>query len=99
MDAAQIARTLTFVPSREPRLQTGALFALDGAECRHAEKLAHLAPLLHWLTPLYSITLEDQQALGLVGPNGRALHAGDEDADLPLDEADEEVAAVEQELV
>ena len=91
MDAARIAQTLTFIPEREPRLQTGTVFALEGTASRHAEKLAYLAPLLHWLTPLYPITLEDQQALGLVGANGRPLHAGEEDADLPLDELEDEL--------
>jgi hypothetical protein len=91
MNAAKIAQVLSYVSERQPHVQSGSTFALEGSSCRYPERLAHLAPLLHWLTPLYPMTLEDQQALGLVGANGRALHAADEDADLALDEPEEEL--------
>jgi len=92
MNAAKIAEVLSFVSERQPQLQSGSAFRLESSSCRHPERVAHLAPLLHWLTPLNPMTLEDQQVLGLVGANGRALHAGEEDPDVALDEPEEELA-------
>ena len=91
MNATTIAHVLRFVSERQPQLQSGSAFLPESAACRHAERLAHLVPLLHWLSPLNPITLEDQQTLGLVGANGRALHACDEEADLPLEESEDEL--------
>jgi hypothetical protein len=90
MNAAQIRNVLSFIPERQSQPQSGCSFALEGSTCRYPERLAHLAPLLNWLTPLNPITLEDQHVLGLVGANGRPLHACDEeDLELAAEDAEE----------
>jgi hypothetical protein len=91
MNAERIAQTLTYVPERQPRALTGSLVPPEGAGGRYADRLARLASLLHWLSPLCPMSLEDQQVLGLVGANGRPLHAADEDAEAPLDEVEDEL--------
>lgn len=44
---------------------------------RYPERLPHIARLLNWLTPLYSLTLDDQRMLGLVNAAGRPVHSSD----------------------
>ena len=84
MDGAKISRTLSLIPERVLRTASGSLLPSAAASCRYPERLAHLLPLLDWLTPLNAITSEDQRALGLIGANGRMLHAGEEEDDEPL---------------
>ena len=89
MDGAKISRTLSLIPERVLRTASGSLLPPGAAASRYPERLAHLMPLLDWLTPLNAITSDDQRALGLIGANGRMLHAGEEEDDeaLPAEEA------------
>ena len=72
MNAALVSRTLSLVPDRMPRTQTGTLFnpAAPGV-CAHPARVAHLARFLDWLGPLREVTLEDQREFGLLTPFGK----------------------------
>ena len=92
MNAALVTRTLSLVPDRMQRLQTGTLFnpAAPGV-CAHPERVAHLARFLEWLGPLREVTREDQREFGLLTPYGKptldAPMMMDEESDAPGGEA------------
>ena len=44
MNAAIVSRTLSLIPDRVARVQSGCLFDLATATCAHPERIAHLAP-------------------------------------------------------
>jgi len=94
MNAAIVARTLSLIPDRVPRLQTGSVFD-PSAPCAHPDRVAHLLQFLNWLGPLYPITKDDLRILGLLTPYGAkptmalADDDGDEDTLVP-----EEIAPV-----
>jgi hypothetical protein len=92
MDAATVSRLMSRIPERVARSLSGTQFADAAAgACRHAERFAHLVELLQWLGPLYPISRDDQRILGLVGPNGRPLHAaGGAEAEEEAPDADAE---------
>ena len=91
MNAAIVARTLSLIPDRMPRLQTGSVFD-PAAPCAHPQRIAHLLQFLTWLGPLYPITKDDLRILGLMTPYGRPTMALAEDA------GDEDVAALPDEI-
>ena len=64
-----VARTLSFVPERVSRVQSGSLFdpASPGL-CAHPERVAHLARFLEWLGPLREVTKDDLRTFGLMTP-------------------------------
>jgi len=64
-----VARTLSFVPERVSRVQSGSLFdpASPGV-CAHPERVAHLARFLEWLGPLREVTKDDLRTFGLMTP-------------------------------
>ena len=72
-----VARTLSFVPERVSRVQSGSLFdpASPGV-CAHPERVAHLAGFLDWLGPLREVTKEDLRTFGLMTPYGRSSLGG-----------------------
>lgn len=65
MDAERVFRTLDLIPDRVARTSSGASFAAAATSCVHPERLALLAEFLHWLSPIYPITRDDQTCLGL----------------------------------
>jgi hypothetical protein len=65
------------VPDRVARQQTGARFVPHASASRHPERVVHIARYLSWLTPLGTLTVDDQRILGLVNAAGRPVHAGD----------------------
>ena len=68
MNAAMISRTLSLIPDRVARVQSGSLFdpqALAG--CPHPERITHLAQFLDWLGPLREVTKDDLRIFGLAG--------------------------------
>src|SRR5438105_11412810 len=67
-----VARTLSFVPERVSRVQSGSLFdpASPGV-CAHPERVAHLARFLEWLGPLREVTKDDLRTFGLMTPYGK----------------------------
>ena len=49
MNAATIAKLMSVIPERSARTHAGTPFTRE-------DRLAVLAPYLHWMTPLYSLT-------------------------------------------
>lgn len=88
MDAARVYRVLDLIPDRTSRVQLGAAFAdVRATTCLHPERLALLAEFLHWLSPIYPTTKDDQMRLGLFA--AKQTHAEDEEEAVDL-EAEEE---------
>ena len=92
MNAALVSRTLSLVPDRMPRTQTGTQFnPVAPGVCAHPERVAHLARFLDWLGPLREVTREDQREFGLLTPYGKptldAPMMMDEESDAPGAEA------------
>jgi hypothetical protein len=90
MNAAIVSRTLSLIPDRVARTQSGCLFDPHAAgTCAHPERIAHLAQFLNWLGPLREVTKDDLRVFGLLTPYGRPA------IDSALDaEADDEADAV-----
>jgi hypothetical protein len=93
-----IARTLSFVPERVARVQSGSLFdPTSPGVCSHPERVAHLARFLEWLGPLREVTKDDLRLFGLMTPYGKpALDGHPESLDghpEPLDGHPEEEGA------
>jgi hypothetical protein len=85
MEAAKVWRLIERVPDRVARAQSGAEFAAGAASCVHPERLALLAEFLHWLSPLYPTTREDQTRLGLFAHKPAHVEA-EEDETIALEE-------------
>jgi len=81
MNAAIVARTLSLIPDRVPRMQTGSIFD-PSAPCAHPDRVAHLLQFLTWLGPLQPLSKDDLRILGLMTPYAKpAIALSDEDAD------------------
>ena len=98
MNASDLARILSLIPERVPRLLSGTPFsAANPGACRYPDRLARLAGFLQWLSALDPISKEDQTALGLFNASGRPAHASDEDdeagGELDADRSDEGLSA------
>jgi hypothetical protein len=92
MNAAIVARTLSLIPDRVPRVQSGSAFdPAASAGCAHPERVTHLAQFLNWLGPLHPVTKDDLRILGLMTPYGKPALAHAEEA---ADEGDEELEAI-----
>jgi hypothetical protein len=88
MNAAIVSRTLSLIPDRVARVQSGSLFDPNAqGACAHPERITHLAQFLSWLGPLREVTKEDLRILGLMTPYGKPAieNALDEEADAELD--------------
>ena len=98
MNAGTVSRVLSLIPERTARSHSGVQFHLEAASCGHPERLAHVSKFLSWLSPLESLTRDDQCVLGLIASNGRPVHAADEedgeDAELEAVELEAEVAVL-----
>jgi hypothetical protein len=93
MNAAIVSRTLSLIPDRVPRMQSGSTFDPSAAaSCSYPERIAHLAQFLGWLGPLHPITKDDLRILGLLTPYGKpALPQAEEaDEEIELDAGEEE---------
>jgi hypothetical protein len=89
MNAAIVSRTLSMIPDRVARAQSGSLFDPQAADaCAHPERITHLAQFLNWLGPLREVTKDDLRIFGLLTPYGKPAIAIDADPD---DEADVEL--------
>lgn len=100
MNAAIVSRTLSVIPERVIRAQTGSLFDPQSpGACPHPERVAHLAQFLGWLAPLKEVTKDDLRIFGLLTPYGKpAIESPLEDeaeTDVELDAEFEEPAMVE----
>lgn len=95
MDAAMVSRTLSLIPDRVARAQSGCLFdpAAASAACAHPERIDHLVQFLTWLGPLQPLTKEDLRVFGLMTPYGRPASesALDGDAEAAGAELEEEL--------
>ena len=92
MDAAIVSRTLSLIPDRVARTQSGSLFDPNATGgCAHPERVAHLAGFLDWLGPLREVTKDDLRIFGLLTVYGKAAmeasldDEGDAEIDAPLD--------------
>ncbi|HXU42075.1 MAG TPA: hypothetical protein VN675_07110 [Burkholderiales bacterium] len=98
MDAARVYRVLDLIPDRTSRTQLGAAFAdVRATTCLHPERLALLAEFLHWLSPIYPTTKDDQMRLGLFAAKQARPEEEDENADLQDETA--ELEAEEETVV
>lgn len=80
MNAAMVARTLSLIPDRVARAQSGSLFDPSAqGTCAHPERIAHLAHFLTWLGPLREATKEDLRIFGLVTAYGKPAVGADMD--------------------
>ncbi len=98
MNVGNVSRTLSFVPERVPRVQSGSLFdpASPGV-CAHPERVAHLARFLEWLGPLREVTKEDLRTFGLMTPYGKpSLDGAPLDGARPEEEGGDPEATVPQ---
>jgi hypothetical protein len=85
MNAALVSRTLSLIPDRVARVQSGSAFNPTAAgACAHPERVAHLAQFLEWLGPLRAPTKDDLRVFGLMTPYGKpAIEAlGEDEADV-----------------
>jgi len=88
MNAAIVSRTLSLIPDRVARAQSGSLFDPNASEtCAHPERIVHLARFLDWLGPLREVTKDDLRIFGLMTPYGKPAIASamDEEADGELE--------------
>ena len=78
MDAATVHRIISLIPERAAWTPSGTTFSPEGKP----ERVALISRLLHWLSPLDALTLENQQFLGLRQGGARPADAdGEADAD------------------
>lgn len=104
MNAAMISRTLSLIPDRVARLQSGSLFDPQApAGCAHPERVTHLAQFLDWLGPLREVTKDDLRIFGLITPYGKPAIEAEVDAELEADvdaelELDAPVAAAVEDV-
>ncbi|HYR34569.1 MAG TPA: hypothetical protein VEQ87_09795 [Burkholderiales bacterium] len=99
MNPAFVSRTLSLIPDRVPRVQSGSTFDPSArGTCPFPERIAHLAQFLSWLGPLNPITKDDLRLLGFLTAYGKPALLGpegpDEDAEA-AGSADETLIAPE----
>ncbi|HZE60582.1 MAG TPA: hypothetical protein VE085_08505 [Burkholderiales bacterium] len=86
MNAAIVAHTLSLIPDRVARVQSGSTFdPVASACCAHPERITHLARFMNWLGPLHPVTKDDLRILGLMTPSGKPAIAVAEEPDEELD--------------
>ena len=94
MDGTKVFRLLDLIPDRTVRLQSGVAFAdVHALSCVHPERVALLSEFLHWLTPIYPTTKDDQMRFGLFA--NKQMHAEEEEETAEL----EETAGIEEETL
>lgn len=104
MNAATVSRTLSLIPDRVIRTQSGCLFdpQAPGA-CAHPERITHLAQFLSWLGPLREVTKDDLRVFGLLTvygkPVGDAATEDEADADLEIEAQADAPVEPQRELV
>jgi hypothetical protein len=90
MNAGTVAKVISMIPERTVRVQSGAVFMLEATGCQYAGRLAHVSKFLNWMSPLDSLSKDDQRELGLLSPNGRPTHVSDDEDGTELDALDAE---------
>ena len=85
MNGATVFRVLDLIPDRMTRAQSGTSMGDVGAtSCLHPERLALLSEFLHWLSPIYPTTKDDQMRFGLFAQ--KHGHAEEEEETVELEE-------------
>jgi hypothetical protein len=84
MRQSRVLKILSAIPERVARAKSGTRFAARPAGAPGGQ-VAHLSRHLQWLSPLASLTREDQGALGLLAPGKAAQPDEDEEADAEVD--------------
>jgi hypothetical protein len=84
MNPSMLAKIVSLVPDRMPRMQSGTPFGCAAIAGGQGPQVASLGRLLHWLTPLSTLNEDDQRALGTLALHGKTARRDDED------EADDE---------
>ena len=84
MNPSMLAKIVSLVPDRLPRIRSGTPFACAEIVGGQGTQVASLGRLLHWLTPLSTLNEDDQRALGVLALHGKTARRDDED------EADDE---------
>ena len=80
MNGAKVFQVLDLIPDRVARTSTGVLMGGVGAtSCVHPERLALLIEFLHWLTPIYPTTKDDQMRFGLFAQKHVAVEEEEEE--------------------
>jgi len=89
MNGATVSKVLDLIPERVARSSTGTLLGDVGAtSCVHPERVALLTEFLHWLSPIYPTTKDDQMRFGLFAQKHVAA-----------EEEEEETADLEEETI
>lgn len=84
---AKVWRLIDLIPDRVARASSGvALSGINAESCVHPERVALLCEFLHWLSPLYPTTRDDQMRLGLFAGHKPAHAEEEEDETLDLEE-------------
>ena len=83
MNAGTVSRLLSHIPERAARTQSGCIFFPEASASPHPERVALLGKFLSWLSPLESLSKDDQRALGLAAGQGKPAQeaAGDEEGE------------------
>ena len=80
MNPSVVAKIVAVVPVRASRFQSGTPFSLRG-ESPHAGQIACLAELLHWMSPLSTLTEDHQRVLGVSALHGKLARRDDDEDD------------------
>lgn len=84
MDKASVIGLLERIPQRVTRAVSGTPFTeQQAARSAHPDRVAHVAQFLHWVSPLYPITRDDQRILGLLAVQPRPDVDEDDGAEPP----------------
>ena len=92
MDAATVQRIISLIPERTAWASSGSAFTPEGK----SERVALISRMLHWLSPLDALSLENQQFLGLRANGARAADAEAEAEDMELVEELDEATPIRQ---
>jgi hypothetical protein len=78
---SNVSRVLALIPERSPRFSSGTRFLPAVASCPHPERLAAVSQFLNWMTPLGTLTRDEQQRLGTASSGARSSDPTDESDD------------------
>jgi hypothetical protein len=98
MNAATVSRVMSLIPDRVTRTQSGTAFAgIAATSCVHPERVALLVEFLHWLSPIYPTTRDDQMRFGLFA--SKQVQHDEDDGEEIAEETAEEVVDLEEETL
>jgi hypothetical protein len=87
MNGAKVFQVLDLIPDRVARTSTGTLMGdVSATSCVHPERLALITEFLHWLSPIYPTTKDDQMRFGLFAAKQTHVEEDEEVVDLEAEE-------------